>query len=241
MVKKYQLEIAGTCYTVVMSDESEALHAALAAGSAVIGLWHPDTGQNLAMAHYLVERPEDADRQFLEKVVRRTNGLPLLIAETERLQIREFQLSDAGQIPAEPEDREDDRIFSGSDLLEAYICSQYGFFEYGIWALTEKESGGLIGKAGITGAVRPKNQTESGLELGYHIFEPYRNQGYAYEACRAILRYVEQEFAPRYLYIKTASTNAESVRLAEKLGFKKLKESKYNEGVISLLRFAENC
>lgn len=241
MVNRYKLEVAGMSYTVVISDESEALLAALAAGSAVVGLWHPGMGQNLTMADYLVERPEDADRQFLEKVVRRTNGLPLLIAETERLQIREFQLSDVGQVPAEPEDRDDDRIFACRDMLEAYIGSQYGFFEYGIWALTEKESGRLIGKAGIAGSVQPESQTKSGLELGYHIFRPYRNQGYAYEACLAIVRYVEQEFTPRYLYIKTASANKESVRLARKLGFKMLKESKYNAGVISLFRFAENC
>lgn len=237
MIKRYQLEVEGINYPVVISDESEALLAAAAAGSAVVGLWHPGAGQDLSMADYLVERLEDADEPFLEKVIRRAHGFPLRIAETKRLRIREFLVSDWEQVPAEPEDRDGDRVFYDRELLGAYICSQYRFFDYGLWALEETGSGRLIGKAGITGTVQPAGQRQSGLELGYHIFRPYRQQGYAHEACRAIVQYAVEELAPPYLYIKTDASNEASVHLAEKLGFK---VSGHNEGMLSLFRFAEN-
>lgn len=167
--------------------------------------------QDLSPAEYLVEDPDTADDHYLERVVYRHYGWPWNIAETERLRIREFHLKDLGQIPAETDSTGDDRIFSEKDTLEAYIRFQYRFFDSGIWAVIRKNDECLIGQAGVT-------DCGGRLELGYRIFRPYRNCGYATEACRAILAYVDKEFN-QPVYAKTETGNAASVNVLKKLGF----------------------
>ena len=57
------------------------------------------------------------------------------------------------------------------------------------------------------------------LELGYHIFRPYRRQGYAEEACRAILDYAKIELeCPVCACV--AEENTASIRLLRKLQVK---------------------
>ena len=120
-------------YCVVISDEAETLLAAKAAGRVPVGLWGSD--KDFSMVTYLVESLDAADERFLERVVRRVLGLPWKIAESDRLLLREFAADDWQLIPAEPQDEEDDRVFYDKEKLEAYIRQQYGFYEYGVWAV----------------------------------------------------------------------------------------------------------
>lgn len=138
-------------YPVVISDDPDSLQAAYAAGKAVVALWDPKRPQaSLAPARYAVERPEDADLRLLTLAVCRRFRLPAPIAVTDRLIIREFSMDDLPQIPAEEEAGEDDQFFRSPETLYEYIQNQYGFFGYGLWAVVERESGILAGKAGIT-------------------------------------------------------------------------------------------
>ena len=149
MTEKRTVFISGTPYTVTISSEQEVLSAAYAAGGAIIGLWDKNrSGQSLAPAEYVVECAEDADEEFLERVVRRRLHMPWIIAETERLVIREFTAEDAAHMIQE-DVGPGDEIFHRREKLTAYIDSQYRFFEYGIWAVVEKESMTVIGKAGL--------------------------------------------------------------------------------------------
>ena len=127
----------------------------------------------LPMARYVAETTDAVTERYLEQVVRREKGMPWIIKETDRLRIREFMAKDAGQVPEEPEDQKDDRIFQDQEKLEAYIKGQYGFFGYGLWAVERKEDAKIIGKAGIT-----QCDEEGRMELGYHIFAPYRRQAF---------------------------------------------------------------
>lgn len=62
------------------------------------------------------------------------------------------------------------------------------------------------------------------MELGYHIFTPYRRQGYAEEVCRIILDYAEQEYeCPVCAYVETG--NEASAALLEKLGLHSVQEA----------------
>ena len=72
-------------------------------------------------------------------------------------------------------------------------------------------------KAGTRGEKIPAGTESDVLELSYQIAEPYRRQGYAYEACKAILRYGMEELdISRYL-VRIRKENIPSLRLAEKL------------------------
>ena len=80
---------------VLISDEKEALLAAKAAGRAIIGLWRPGQEMDeISAARYVVEDPQDATEEYLERVARRHLGLPWKICETERLVIREMFADD---------------------------------------------------------------------------------------------------------------------------------------------------
>ena len=112
MTIEREVTIAGQTYPVILSDENEALQAAKAAGRAIVGLWRENEEKQPAdysSCLYLITDPEDADETFLERVVRRYLALPWLIAETDRLIIREFSQDD----PLEPASAEDaDGTFS---------------------------------------------------------------------------------------------------------------------------------
>lgn len=225
-------------YIVVISDESEALLAAKAAGRAVLGLLGASEEaafRSMPAADYLVESLEDVEEIFLEQVVRRHLGLPWIIAETERLIIREFQEADAENVIREKTDTDADRIFYEVDTLKEYICCQYRFYEFGIWALVDKKSGALVGKAGLScpeDGEFPVPLEEDGddrvvLELGYHIFEPYRRQGYAVEACQAILAYAREQWENCLIYAKIDASNEASIGVAKACGFTSLNRA-YN-------------
>lgn len=82
---------------------------------------------------------------------------------------------------------------------------------------------GSSGKAGVYQAKEREtvraNGSDEELELGYHVFHPYRRQGYAEEACRAILDYAKNELdCPVCACV--AGENTASVRLLRKLKVK---------------------
>lgn len=207
---------------MVLSDEKEALLAAKAAGRAFVAVLgdpeesagEPGVGWDLFFAPYVVERAEDADEEFLERVVRRHLGLPWTIAQSERILLREFRLEDISQVIRSAEDTADDRIFYERETLAAYIRHQYGFFEYGMWAVVRRRDGALLGKAGVCSS----RDGRGALELGYQLFAPYRGHGYAREACRLVLEYVREQYGlPVCAFVK--KENPTSIRLLENVGF----------------------
>lgn len=210
---------------VLLSDEKEALLAAKAAGRAVVGLWdRREPNQDLSPAAFLVEKPEDADDSFLERVARRNMGLPWRICETDRLYIREICGDDFSEI----RDNQVGLGFSSEEEMEAYTENQYAFYGFGFWSLVEKEGGGLAGVAGLTlprengdadYLVKRLGDGDAELELGYHIFIPYRRRGFAREACAAILNYAKKELDAGSVCVRIAKGNERSRKLAESLGF----------------------
>ena len=257
MVMEYNISLEGRSHPVVISDEPEALLAAKAAGRAIIGVENDGNKWNITCAHYIIPDFTSATRELAELVLRRHIGLPWIIGTTERLIIREFVKSDAVRIPKEEYGMEEN-VFRSPELMAHYIEKQYGFYEYGTWALEKKESGALVGMAGVSNPRLPKDLEEmlrrfetglpgtglpgtglpgaglpgtglpgtglpgtglpgtglpgtafSGsedpgpdragqkqclpwLELGYHIFRPFRRMGYAGEAVAAIRDYAHE-------------------------------------------------
>ena len=201
----------------------------------------PDAGETgasgdsgLGTAEFAVEHLEDADDEFLERVVRRKLGLPWKIYQTERLLIREIFADDFEEIW-------ENQIGSGFEtleMLEAYTKEQYRFYGFGFWAVVERASGNLIGVAGLTiprewkgegdwyGLKLPplegeERYFEEPLELGYHIFPPYRRKGYAKEACLAVLDYGRRQLGVFHYQAWIQRENTVSQRFAEQLGFRK--------------------
>ena len=272
MVIEYSIALDGRSHPVVISDEPEALLAAKAAGRAIIGVEGNGNKWNITCAHYIIPDFMSASRELAELVLRRHLGLPWTIGTTGRLIIREFVKEDAGRIPEEEYGMEEN-VFRTPELLAHYIEMQYGFYEYGTWALEEKGSGALVGMAGVSNPRLPKDMegmlsrfeaalsgtsdsgaalsgaidsgaalsgtsdssaalsgaSDSGpdkqgqepclpwLELGYHIFRPFRRMGYAREAAAPIRDYAHEVLGAR-LCAMIQTKNQASRAVAEGLG-----------------------
>ncbi len=249
MVRKYKAFIENRSYVVVVSDEIQALLEAQAAGRAVAGVAEIDEWDMKGIP-YVVPSWEDATEELLDLVLRRHLGLPWLIDKTERLIIREFVREDALCIPEE-EYGQEEAVFRCSDSLALYIKNQYRFYEYGTWALVHRETGQLIGMAGVSNPRLPAHMEEyleklepcqrsmgeeghvgpaAWLELGYHIFKPWRGQGYGREAAAAVMCYSHEALAAR-LCALIHRDNQFSCRLAESLGMKPVMKDGLSGGI----------
>ena len=201
-------ETVTDCIWIVSSRQQKQIADLL--GIASVG--EPQCG-----TRYAVESLAELDIEYLERVRRRYNHIPWDIGETERCLIRELSLSD---LPAlyELYDKPGmtdyvEPLYDYETELEyqkAYIENMYGFFEYGMWLVFSKETGKLIGRAGLEHD-----------ELGYMIAPEFWNMGYATEVCRFIIDYARRNTDFEELYCRIDERNVASVRLAKKLGFVK--------------------
>lgn len=172
-------------------------------------------GEPQCGTRYAVESLAEIDIEYLERVRRRYNHIPWDIGETDRCLIRELSLSD---LPAlyELYDKPGmtdfvEPLYDYETELEyqkAYIENMYGFYEYGMWLVFSKETGKLIGRAGL-----------EHNEMGYMIAPEFQNLGYATEVCRFIVDYAQKNTDFEELYCRIDEKNVASVRLAKRLGF----------------------
>jgi len=191
----------------------------------VLAYFHEKNGSSgVQGVPYAFEKPEDLTVQYLDRIYRRYAKIPWDILDTERCHIRETVESDIEEfysIYAEPsitehmedlyEDRDAERAY-----IREYIDKIYGFYEFGVWTVIEKESGQVIGRAGLSyreGFEEP--------ELGFVIGVPWQGKGYAFEVCAAILDYGREELGFENFQALVEPGNVPSLRLCDKLGFKK--------------------
>lgn len=172
-------------------------------------------GEPQCGTRYAVESLAELDIEYLERVRRRYNHIPWDIGETDRCLIRELSLSDLPalyELYAKPGMTDYvEPLYDYETELEyqkAYIENMYGFYEYGMWLVFSKETGKLIGRAGLEHD-----------EMGYMIAPELWNQGYATEVCRFIIDYARENTDFEELYCRIDERNEASVRLAKKLGF----------------------
>lgn len=208
-----------------VTDDLKMLRELLADGKrAAAVLTEENRGEDLSGIAYLLERIEELEERDYERIYRRLSGLPWEILETERCLLREVTEEDLDALYALYAEKSITRymedLYEDPEAERKYITDYrkyvYAFYEYGMWVIEEKESGRLIGRAGI-------DPHDGKHELGYMIGVPWQRQGYAYEVCRAVLAYAWQEIEGcQEIYSRVQAENTASVRLLEKLGFEKV-------------------
>ena len=95
----------------------------------------------------------------------------------------------------------------------AFLAGHWELKGFGHWALEERTSGRLVGRAGL---LEPEGWP--GLEVGWMVARPRWGQGYAGEAARAALAWAAAELGAGHVISLIADENARSARVAEKLG-----------------------
>lgn len=140
---------------------------------------------------------------------------------TERLIMRPFRDDDIdafAEICADPEVM---RYLPGGEPLSradawrqmAYIMGHWQLKGFGFWALEEKATGRLVGRAGLQ---HPEGWP--GFEAGWTLGRPYWGNGYATEAARQALRYAFDVLGRDHVISLIRPGNAASIRVAERLG-----------------------
>lgn len=88
-----------------------------------------------------------------------------------------------------------------------------------------RSTGVMIGGIGFhapPGADDLRETAPDGVEIGYRIFEPFRRQGYATEACAALIDWARTAHAIRQFVLSISPDNAPSLRIAQHFGFRKV-------------------
>ncbi len=181
---------------------------------------------------YCVESLSDISADYLDKVYRRAKNLPWEILSTDRLLIREITVEDVPRLYELYADEEITKYMEPLFLTQQreeeytkdYINHVYHFYGYGMWLIVLRESGEVIGRAGL----EYKDGFE-GLELGFMLGKEYQHQGYAYEACQAILEYAREELEQTSFRALVHRDNEKSKQLCKRLGFYEVNDTASQE------------
>lgn len=207
------------------TDEIEILEKYMKKNEAVLLVYEDlEHAPFIDGVRYITDSINLCSQKYFDMVCARQKKIPLTILETDRTVVREITVDD---LPAMYQLYDDDEIRKFLEPLyiyeeekaftEKYIDEVYGMYGYGLWVVFDKDSGELIGRAGI--GIRSINGEDEN-ELGYIIKKEYRKKGICMEVCNAIIQYAWEELEFDRLHIVTEPTNIPSVKVAEKLGFK---------------------
>jgi [ribosomal protein S5]-alanine N-acetyltransferase len=97
---------------------------------------------------------------------------------------------------------------------------------FGLWAITAKVSGNLVGDCGLV--LQEVDGVES-VEIGYHVRRDLWGQGLATEAARASLQYGFSQLGCDELISLIHPANIASRRFAEKNGLRLIKEVEWRD------------
>jgi RimJ/RimL family protein N-acetyltransferase len=141
--------------------------------------------------------------------------------QTERLVMRGFRDEDLdalAEISANPEVTKwvgDPKGLSREETWRriAYFVGHWELRGFGQWALLERESGQLVGRAGL---LQPEGWP--GLEVGWLVGRAFWGRGYAPEAGRAAIDWARDALGADHIISLIEDDNERSARVAEKLG-----------------------
>lgn len=88
---------------------------------------------------------------------------------------------------------------------------------WGIWLVVHAADRVVIGDIGFKG----RSEGAETVDIGYSILPAYRNQGYAYEAARALVDWAFRQPGITRVIATCLPTNTPSVRVLEKLGMQR--------------------
>lgn len=190
-------------------------------GIAVLGF--QAEADEMLQASYVVLGLEQVTYQDFLRVFQRKHGIPWKILETERTLVREFSMEDMDalyELYQKPHVTDFiEPLYEYRKEMEyekEYIERIYGFYGFGMWLVFSKDTGELLGRAGL----EYREPCEEGeVELGYVIAPEYWRQGYGTEVCQAVIRYAKGELGMDRISCRVHDNNQPSRRFLEKMGF----------------------
>lgn len=166
----------------------------------------------------------ELDPEFEKRDALRKAGIPVEIAKTDQLLIRETIDSDISELyrigtdqavrkyiaPMQPT-LEEEIVYT-----KAYVRHMYAFYDFGLWTVLEKDAYGqerVIGRAGLF----PSERLAGQIEMGYMIAPECQGNGYGKETAETVLRYAFNVLDLEEVHLFAEKENKASVKLAETL------------------------
>jgi RimJ/RimL family protein N-acetyltransferase len=149
-----------------------------------------------------------------------------LILETDRLILREFQLSDAEAFFAMDSNpnvhqylwnKPVQKIEETFEVIE-FVRKQYIDNGIGRFAMISKETNEFIGWAGLKFNTEMVNNKVNFYDIGYRLDEKFWGKGYASEASFAWLNYAFETMKIKTIEAAAHSDNVASNRILQKIG-----------------------
>ncbi|BAJ03890.1 GNAT family N-acetyltransferase [Shewanella violacea] len=163
-----------------------------------------------------------------------------VIAETERLIIREFNLADAKAVYQFNAPEEVNRftgdagmcssIEDAEDIIADIWLKEYKQFGYGRWAVVLKSTDEVIGFCGF----KNDNRIQA-VDIGYRFHPDHWGQGYATESNLACIEYAKQHMNLNQVLGDAVAENLSSINVLLKLGMSYI--SQYQKAEFTVNRY----
>jgi [ribosomal protein S5]-alanine N-acetyltransferase len=147
------------------------------------------------------------------------------VLESSRLALRTFTLADDDFIFRLLNDAAwianigDRGVRSGQDArayIRGNLWPQYAALGYGMYAVQLKGSDTVIGSCGLV-----KREFLPVPDLGFALLPEFTGQGYVTEAARRVMAHAREQFYLEQLYALVKRSNIRSLRVLERLGFRR--------------------
>jgi RimJ/RimL family protein N-acetyltransferase len=164
--------------------------------------------------------------------------------EAERLVLRAFRAADLDPLAAMWADEKVVRYIGGQKLSREdswwrslAACGQWPYVGFGYWIVERKSDGRVIGQAGFADFKRDMRPSIEGEpEFGYVFAPEVHGKGIAYEACAVALEWADTNLGAASYPAIISPENEASIRLAERLGFRRAPDAMYRGETIALFR-----
>lgn len=198
-------------------------------GFEVVGRSEKDSaGRDFPIAHLKI------DKTTLKKALERETSDSVanaFVYESERVFLRPYTQADFAALHKIVSDKQTmyawGQGFSkkeSEEWLEKQLAhyQQYGF---GIWAIVEKQSGKIIGNAGLNHTeISLKGKTQKIVEIGYLLHRDFWGKGYGSEVARMCVKYGFETLGLEEVYCLIKEDNLSSLKVAKKLSMQKVGE-----------------
>lgn len=236
---QYAVEVEVSGYEKVMPNEgtllvtdSASLYGEIKAlgMDAIIYIESTDEMDGFSGAKYFVMDAFETDYEYYLRVYERFMDIPWTISMTDRLIMRETIESDVDkfyEIYKNPEMcRYTEALYEDVEEEKKYVReyrrSVYEVQGYGIWTLIFRETGEIIGRAGLI-----SRSGFDGAEVGFAIAPDFQGQGLAKEAVTECLRLSKlMELTPVNALVMRE--NEKSIRVLKSCGFRMKEETVVN-------------
>lgn len=148
----------------------------------------------------------------------------MIVLETERLNLRWFDIKDAPFIlelvndPAWIQFIGDKRVKNLEDAKNYIVngpIDMYNKIGFGLYLVERKEDLIPLGMCGLI-----KRDSLEDVDIGFAFLEKFRSKGYGYESASAVMEYGVQKLGIKRIVAITSTDNVDSGNLLEKVGLR---------------------